>query len=163
MSDDQGKASGRGRYGADEGRDESDEPLRQRVEEGLARIIPDLIKRTIDAGIGTLSLADGGRLRSIVGDLKLPRDVARYFLAQVDDTKNALLKVFAREVREFLEHTDLADDLRKALTSVTLEVSTRVRFVPNDSAAGIGAEVESEVEPVRSSAPDRAAGDREDE
>lgn len=144
--------------GADEERDESDEPLRQRVEEGLARVIPDIIKRTIEAGIDTISLADGGRLRSIVGDLKLPRDVARYFLAQIDDTKNALLRVFAREVREFLEHSDLTEDLKKALTSVTLEISTRVRFIPNDSAAGFTTEVESKVESVETRAPERDPG-----
>lgn len=148
---------------AEDDRDESDEPLRQRVEEGLARVIPDIIKRTIEAGIDTISLADGGRLRSIVGDLKLPRDVARYFLAQVDDTKNALLRVFAREVREFLENTDLTEDLKKALTSVTLEVSTRVRFVPNDSAAGFKTEVESTVESVEMRAPERESDARDDE
>ena len=81
----------------------------------------------------------------MVGDLRVPRDVARYFLDQVDDTKNALLRVFAGEVRDFLEHTDLAEDLRKVLTSVSLEVSTRVRFVPNESVSGLNPEVESDV------------------
>lgn len=115
--------------------DDGEESLRQRVEEGLAKLIPDLVKRTVEAGLGTLSRADRGTLRGLVGDLRVPRDVAKYFLAQVDDTKNALLRVFAGEVRDFLENTDMAEDLKKVLTSVSLEVSTRVRFVPNDPTA----------------------------
>jgi len=136
MNDERARTSSTRGAARGENGDEGEDSLRQRVEEGIAKLIPDLVKRTIEAGIGTLSRADTSRLRSLVGDLKVPRDVAKYFLAQVDDTKNALLKVFAGEVRDFLESTDLAEDLRKVLTSVSLEVSTRVRFVPNDPAQG---------------------------
>jgi len=128
----------------DELGDEAVDGLRQKVEEGLAGLVPEVVKRTLEAGFGTISRSDKGRLRTLVNDIRIPRDVARYLLAQVDDTKNALLRVFAREVREFLEHTDLAEDMRKVLTSVSLEMSTRVRFVPNE-AGGIKPEVQSKV------------------
>ncbi len=148
MGDDREKSSdARDRAGGVDS-EEGDESLRQRVEEGLARILPEVVKKTFEAGLETLSLTDKGRLRSFVSDIRIPRDVAKYFLAQVDDTKNALLRVFAREVREFLENTDLADDMRKVLTSISLEVSTRVRFVPNDSSVGIKPEVDSTVRTV---------------
>ena len=125
--------------------EEGEETLRHRVEESLERIVPEVVKRTLEAGIGTLSRPEKGRIRGLVNALKLPKDVARYFLAQVDDTKNALLRVFAREVREFLEHTDLAEDMRKVLTSISLEISTRVSFVPNESAPGIKPDVTATV------------------
>ena len=130
--------------GASVSDDENEETLRQRVEESLARFIPDLVKKTVEAGIGTISRTDSRKLLGFVNDLKLPRDVAHYFLNQVDDTKNALLRVFAGEVRDFLENTDLADDMRNVLTSVSLEVSTRVRFVPNED-GGIKPVVQSTV------------------
>jgi hypothetical protein len=128
---------------AEEGEDR--DTLRHRVEESLERLVPEVVRRTLEAGLGSLSRTEGGRLRGLVTDLKIPKDVARYLLAQVDDTKNALLRVFAREVREFLEHTDLADDMRKVLTSISLEISTRVSFVPNESAPGIRPEVSATV------------------
>ena len=112
---------------------EDEESLRQRVEESLAGLVPEVVKRALDAGLETIGRAETRRILGRVNELKLPRDLARYFLAQVDETKNALLSVFAREVREFLEHTDLAQELRRALTSVTLEVKTQVRFIPNEA------------------------------
>ncbi len=125
---------------------EDEETLRRRVEEALERFVPEVIKRTLEVGLGSISRTETGRLRTMIQELRLPRDVARYFLEQIDDTKNALLRVFANEVRDFLEHTDVAEDLRKVLTSVSLEVSTQIRFIPNEnSAAGIKPEVKSEV------------------
>lgn len=149
MSEDQEKPGDDGEdepEGA-ERRDEAEDrdTLRRRVEESLERIVPEVVRRTVEAGLGTLSRADRGRLRGMVNDLKVPRDVARYFLAQIDDTKNALLRVFAREVREFLEHTDLAEDMRKVLTSISLEISTRVSFVPNESGGGVRPDVQATV------------------
>lgn len=130
------------RRGKDEVKEEEDEGLRQRVEESLSRFLPEVVKRTFDLGLETISSAsEKSRIKNLVSDMKLPRDVSTYLLSQLDDTKNALLRVFAGEVRDFLENTDMAEDMRKVLTSVSLEVSTRVRFVPNDS--GLKAEVET--------------------
>jgi hypothetical protein len=113
------------------------ETIRRRVEEGLERLVPEVIKRTVEAGLDTLSRSERGRLRSLVNELRIPRDVTRYLLAQVDETKNALLRVFAGEVRDFLESTDLAEDIKRVLTSVSLEVSTQIRFIPNEPRAPV--------------------------
>lgn len=135
MADGQEREKDPARQGEEHDREEDGEgaeTLRQRVEEGLERLVPEVIKRTVEAGLDTLSRSERGRLRSLVNELRIPRDVTRYFLAQIDDTKNALLRVFAGEVRDFLENTDLAEDIRRVLTSVSLEVSTQIRFIPND-------------------------------
>ena len=139
MTEDKTKGRSVGGQRAEGEVDEAEETLRQRVEDAIERFVPEVLKRTLDAGLGTLSRTDKGRLRGLVNDLKLPREVARYVLAQVDETKNALLRVVAREVREFLEHTDLADAMIKALTSLTLslDISTRVRFLPNEAGTGV--------------------------
>lgn len=136
MTDEKTKDRESPHLGGMDDKGEETETLRRRVEEGLERLVPEVIKRTLEAGYDTLSRSERGRLRNLVNEVRIPRDVARYFLAQVDDTKNALLRVFAGEVRDFLEHTDLAEDLRKVLTSVSLEVSTQIRFIPNE--AGLG-------------------------
>ena len=71
-----------------------------------------------------------------VGGMKLPREAANYLLAQVEETKNGLFRVVAKEVRDFLEHTNLAGEMQKMLTTVQFEISTTIRFKPNDGLNG---------------------------
>jgi transcription antitermination factor NusA-like protein len=73
-----------------------------------------------------------GRLRALMGELKLPKEIANHILAQIDETKHAALAVIARETRLFLEKTNISEELAKLLTQVTFEIKTEVRFVPND-------------------------------
>ncbi len=71
-------------------------------------------------------------LKELVKGLKLPKEVAHYLLTQVDDTKNGLFRVVAKEIRDFLEHTNFAGEVQKLLTTVQFEVNTTIRFTPND-------------------------------
>ena len=66
---------------------------------------------------------------------------------QIDETKNGLYRVVAREIRDFLEHTNIADEVTKALTKLSFEIKTEIRFIPNDSAEQLfpKPEVQSEV------------------
>ena len=52
------------------------------------------------------------------------------------ETKNGLFRVVAKEVRDFLEHTNLAGEMQKMLTTVQFEISTTIRFKPNDGLSG---------------------------
>jgi len=78
-----------------------------------------------------------GRLRALMGELKLPKEIANHILSQIDETKHAALAVIAKETRLFLEKTNIGDELAKALTQVAFEIRTEVRFVPNDKATGV--------------------------
>ena len=80
------------------------------------------------------SLLRDGKLRNFMGELKLPREIITHIISQVDETKQAALGVVSREMRLFLERTNLADELAKLLTQVSFEVKTQVRFVPSDKA-----------------------------
>jgi hypothetical protein len=55
-------------------------------------------------------------------------------LSQVEDTKNGLFRVVAKEVREFLEKSNLGTEMEKILTSLQFEISTTIRFKPNGGA-----------------------------
>jgi hypothetical protein len=92
------------------------------------KVVPDAIKRGLE------HLIRDGRVKNLVGELKLPKDLGNQILSQVDDTKQAAVKVVAKEVRTFLENTNLADEMAKLLTQISFEVSTKVRFVPSDKA-----------------------------
>ena len=118
----------------------------------LERLLRDTIRRGlekgIEAGLGTISKSETA-VREIMGDAKLPKEVIGYVFSQIDETKNALVRVVAREVREFLEATDLATELQKALTSLSFEIKTEVRFIPNDAGTGVRPDVRSRAVPKR--------------
>ncbi len=126
-------------------------------------ILPELIKRGIEkgfeAGMGTLSRTDEA-LRGVVAEGKLPREVASYVFSAIDDTKNGMLRVVGREVRDFLQATDLSKELQKALTSLSFEIKTEIRFIPNDAGTGVKPEVKAGTTSVkRRSAPPAAPDD----
>jgi hypothetical protein len=101
----------------------------------LDSVIPELIKRAVEIGVEKAVEAPDN-LKEFVGGLKLPREVAGYILAQVEETKNGLFRVVAKEIREFLEHTNLGSEMQKALTTVQFEINTTIRFKPNDATGG---------------------------
>ena len=75
---------------------------------------------------------------------KAYEEIGNYLLSQIDETKNGLYRVVAKEIRDFLENTNVADELSSALSKLSLEIKTEIRFVPND-AAGHGASTKPEV------------------
>ena len=116
----------------------------------LEHILPELIKRLLDAGYDKLSEGPEN-VRNFVNEMKLPKEVLNLLLTHIDETKNGLYRVVAREIRDFLEHSSVSDEMARALTKLSLEIRTEVRFVPNDASAK--PEVHSEVR-VRNSESD---------
>jgi hypothetical protein len=73
-----------------------------------------------------------GVLKNIVSELKLPKELVAHLMSQIDETKHAAVGVISREVRKFLENTDLSAELEKLLAKFSFEVKTTVRFVPKN-------------------------------
>jgi hypothetical protein len=111
--------------------DPPDTGTRRRRLEG---VIPEILKRAIEIGVDKASDAPES-LKHFVGDLKLPKEIVTVILQQVDETKNGLFRVVAKEIRDFLEHTNIASEMQKMLTTVQFEINTTVRFTPNDGSA----------------------------
>jgi hypothetical protein len=106
----------------------------------LDSVIPEILKRAVEIGVEKAAEAPDN-LKEFVGGMKMPREAAHFLLAQVEETKNGLFRVVAKEVREFLEHTNLSGEMQKMLTTVQFEISTTIRFRPNEAgpASGDGA------------------------
>ena len=81
---------------------------------GGSKAIPGLIRRAVVAGVEKATEAPDS-IKHLVGDLKLPKEIASYIFAQVDETKNGLFRVVAKEMRDFLEHTNLSGEMTKSL------------------------------------------------
>ena len=128
MANDSDPADGRTRDGD---LDAEDARSRRRLEQ----VIPDLVRRTFYAGLGALVTTEEG-IRKIATDFHLPKDVANYLIQQAATSKDELFRIFARELRAFLENVNLSGELQKLLTTLSFEIKTEIRFIPNDEAVG---------------------------
>ncbi|MCU1279670.1 MAG: hypothetical protein JWM53_3216 [bacterium] len=99
----------------------------------LEGFIPDIVKRTFYAGLGAVFTTEEG-IRKIASDLKLPKDVANYLIQQAASSKDELFRVVGKEMRGFLETVNISGELQKLLTSLSFEIKTEIRFIPNDEA-----------------------------
>jgi len=119
---------------------EEGEP-RDRQRGRLEGFIPDIVKRTFYAGLGAVFTTEEG-IRKIASDLKLPKDVANYLIQQAAASKDELFRVVGKELRGFLETVNISGELQKLLTSLSFEIKTEIRFIPNDEAiAGVKPDV----------------------
>ena len=120
--------------------DESEEPIpeseplgpgREGARRIVERMIKEGVKRAVEKGVEQLTETPEN-LRQYLHDLKMPKEVASFMFAQADETKTGLYRVVAKEMRDFLEHTNLAEEITRALTTLSFEIKTEIRFVPND-------------------------------
>ncbi len=112
---------------------ENETERERRWSEGVLRdALRKAVEKGIEAGVGTLRSADSA-WRGVTQDGRLPKEVIGYIFASVDETKNALVRGVAKEVRDFLEATDIANEFYRALTALSFEVKTEIRFIPNDA------------------------------
>lgn len=125
-------------------REDAESPDKPDVERGdqdrkrlFERHVPEILKRILERAVesGATRLAEGPEnLRNFVQEMKLPKEVLHYLYQQIDDTKNGLYRVVAKEIRDVLEHTHFAEEMTQVLTKLSFEIKTEIRFIPNDAA-----------------------------
>lgn len=118
---------------------ETGEALTRALQQGVDQILPEILRRALERGqaVGASALRMREHsIRELIPGANLPGDLARLILVQVEETKKAVVRTVANEFKDFLEATDLATELQKALTSLSLELRTEVRFIANDRAIG---------------------------
>ena len=112
-----------------------DEALPKSVRNRVEAMIPEIVKKTFAAGLGALFTTEEG-IRRLAKDLSLPKDVAGYLAHTAGDAKDELLRIIAREVREFLETVNLSEEVSKMLTMLSFEIKTEIRYSPTDEQYG---------------------------
>jgi hypothetical protein len=112
--------------------DELPETIRHRLE----RLVPELVKKTFAAGLGAVFSTEEG-IRKIARE-SLP-DAVGYIASSADGAKDKVFDVIARETREFLANLNVSEEIAKILTTLSFEIKTEIRFIPN-SERFVGAE-----------------------
>lgn len=110
-----------------------EEPSEERKRSRLEGIIPDIVRRTFYAGLGAVFTTEEG-IRKLASDFHLPKDITNYLIAQAAASKDELFRVVGKELRSFLESVNISGELQKLLTSLSFEIKTEIRFIPNDEA-----------------------------
>ncbi|HJL45117.1 MAG TPA: hypothetical protein RMG45_04755, partial [Polyangiaceae bacterium LLY-WYZ-15_(1-7)] len=80
------------------GEDSERQERRRRLERVFREAFRRAIERGVEAGVGTFSRADKA-VRGAIDDVPLPKEIVGVLFSQFDDTKNALVRVVANEVR----------------------------------------------------------------
>jgi hypothetical protein len=137
--------------------DEADE-LPETIRTRLERLVPELVKKTFAAGLGAVFSTEEG-IRKIARE-GLP-DVAGYIASSADGAKDKVFDVIARETREFLGNLNVSDEIAKILTTLSFEIKTEIRFIPN-SERFVGAEPEVKAS-VRLKRADEGKADKRDD
>lgn len=88
--------------------------------------VQDAVRRMLVAGVGALFMTEEG-IRSLVKELKLPKEAIGFVVAQADKTKTEVTRVVGSELRKFLESTRLREDLLELLGQLTIEVNAEIQ------------------------------------
>ena len=130
--------------------------LRQRLE----ALVPEIVKRTFAAGMGAVFSTEEG-IRKLAKD-NLPA-AAGYIASSADSAKDKVLEVIARETREFLQTMNLTEEIAKILTTLSFEIKTEIRFIPNSERfGGVEPDVKARVRLKRQDKPDSKGDDDKD-
>ncbi|MBA3539476.1 MAG: hypothetical protein H0T79_07580 [Deltaproteobacteria bacterium] len=151
---DQGRERDRDRGDAD-GLGES---IRQRLE----HLVPELVKKTFAAGMGAVFSTEEG-IRKFAREVNIPT-VAGYIADSADGAKDKVFEVIARETREFLANLNIGEEVAKLLTTLSFEIKTEIRFIPNSERfTGTEPDVKASVRLKRTDRPDDKTEDRKDD
>ena len=139
----------------DDDLDPEDAPPDERVPPGgdagfgsrSSRMLGDLARRALMTGIGAVFMSEE-TLKSSLGEMKLPKEAMGYVVAQADRTKKEIVAAIARETREFLSKLEVDKMVARALVGNTIEISTKIRVVPNGGEAGFETSMETAVVPT---------------
>jgi hypothetical protein len=122
------------------------EAVRHRVESW----VPELVKKAVAAGMGAVFTTEES-LRRLTKEMPMPKEVAGYLVNTASSTKDELFRIMAREMREFLASVNLSEEIAKMLTTLSFEIKTEIRFIPNDEKyTGVEPDVKAKVRLKRS-------------
>jgi hypothetical protein len=121
--------------------------------------VPELVKKTFAAGMGAVFSTEEG-IRKIAREVSLP-DVVGYVASSADGAKDKVFEIVARETRDFLANLNLTEEIAKILTTLSFEIKTEIRFIPNsERITGAEPDVKASVKLKRN---DKAMGNSDEE
>ena len=116
-------------------RGDDEDGIPDAIRRRLETFVPELVRNTFAAGLGALFTTEEG-IRKITRDIPMPKELASYVASTAGAGKDEVMRVMAREVREFLQTLNFSEEIAKMLTMLSFEIKTEIRFIPNDEKFG---------------------------
>ncbi len=133
------------------------EAVRRRLE----TFVPELVRKTFAAGLGAVFTTEEG-IRKLTKEIPQAKDVVDYVASTAGSTKDEVMRMMARETREFLQTVNFSEEIAKMLTMLSFEVKTEIRFIPNDEKfGGVEPDVKAKVR-VKRTKDDKGDEDEDD-
>jgi hypothetical protein len=92
--------------------------------------VGEVLRKAAVASLGALFMTEEG-VRNLAGQLKLPKEMLGYLLAQAEKTKDDVGRIISEEVRRFLQSEKLRDEFVRLLAGMAVEVTAQIRLVPD--------------------------------
>jgi len=142
-----------GRETKERARTDEQDDLPETIRHRLERLVPELVKKTFAAGMGAVFSTEEG-IRKIARE-SLP-ELAGYVASSADGAKDRVFEVIARETRDFLANLNLTEEIAKILTTLSFEIKTEIRFIPNsERITGAEPDVKASVRLKRNDVPEK--------
>jgi hypothetical protein len=110
----------------------------------LDGILPDIISKAVASGVRSVFATQEG-VRKVVESI--PKEVVAFIGEQLDGMRSDIFRILANELHAFLDRVNIPEELSRALTALTLEVTMEVRFKPSER--GVKPEVKAKVRAKR--------------
>jgi hypothetical protein len=91
--------------------------------------VPDFLKKAAVASLGAVFMGEEG-VRTLAGQLKIPKEMLGVVLDQAEKTKDDLSRVVSEELRRFLQSDKVRREFLKLISGMTVEVRAEFRLVP---------------------------------
>lgn len=98
-------------------------------EPGLRRM-SDTVRKALSSGFRSVRASEE-KLRGMVGDA-MPRELVTYLKGAIDNGREEIVRAIGVQTKKFLEGIDVGGEVAKILTSLSFEIRTEIRFIPND-------------------------------
>lgn len=96
----------------------------------LRNLVPEFVRKVAVAGLGAVFMTEEG-IRSLAGQLKLPKEALGLIIGQAERTKEEIGRVVSEELRRFLQSDKMRDEFLKLIAGMTVEIKAEVRLVPD--------------------------------
>jgi hypothetical protein len=113
------------------------------IDRAVERVLPDIVSKAVASAIRSVLTTHEGLKRAADG---IPSEVAKFLSTQWDSARTDAFRILTQEFREFLDRLNVGQELVRALTALTLQVTMEVRFVPNDK-GGVRPSVKATLRP----------------
>ena len=89
--------------------------------------VADLIGKVISVGVGAAFMTEE-YVKSIVGELPIPKEIANGLISNAKNTKEEFLKSVKSELHEYLSKVDPKNLVEEVLENYDIEINAKLNF-----------------------------------